>query len=85
MKTSLKSLPFSSSQATLAAQVQNLSDQVQKLADTDYSKILEGVAINVDASTNVDGTPLKRMSSKFTVQQLNDQTRSYTMALGGRA
>lgn len=75
----------SSSQAALAAQVQNLSDQVKKLADTDYSKILEGVAINVDASTNVDGTPLKRMASKFTIQQIDDQTRSYTMALGGRA
>lgn len=75
----------SSSQAALAAQVQSLSDQVKKLADTDYSKILEGVAINVDASTNVDGTPLKRMASKFTIQQIDDQTRSYTMALGGRA
>lgn len=75
----------SSSQSALAAQVQSLSEQVKKLADTDYSKILEGVAINVDASTNVDGTPLKRMASKFTIQQIDDQTRSYTMALGGRA
>jgi hypothetical protein len=75
----------SSSQAALAAQVQSLSEQVKKLADTDYSKILEGVAINVDASTNVDGTPLKRMASKFTIQQIDDQTKTYNMALGGRA
>lgn len=75
----------SSSQATLATQVQSLSEQVKKLADTDYSKILEGVNFNIDASTNVDGTPLKRIASKFTIQQIDDQTKTYNMALGGRA
>jgi hypothetical protein len=73
------------SQNSLAAQVQSLSEQVKKLADTDYSKILEGVNFNIDASTNVDGTPLKRMASKFTIQQIDDQTKTYNMALGGRA
>ena len=73
-----------SQQATLAAQVQALSDQVQRLADTDYSKMLEGVNINVDASTNVDGTPLRRMSSSYTIQQINDTQNGLIMAAGGR-
>lgn len=73
------------SENSLAAQVQNLSDQVNKLANTDYSKMLEGVKVNVNAETNVDGTPLKKMASKYTVDQINDQIGSYNMALGGRA
>lgn len=73
-----------SQQASLASQVQALSDQVQRLADTDYSKILEGVIINVDASTNVDGTPLRRMSSAYTIQQINDTQNGLIMAAGGR-
>ena len=72
------------SQNSLANQVQALSEQVQKLADTDYSKLLEGVNINVDASTNVDGTPLKRMSSAFTIQQIDDTQNGLIMAAGGR-
>ena len=74
-----------SSENNLATQVQNLSDQVNKLANTDYSKMLEGVNVNVNAETNVDGTPLKKMASKYTVNQINDQVESYNMALGGRA
>ena len=73
-----------SQQASLASQVQALSDQVQRLADTDYSKMLEGVIINVDASTNVDGTPLRRMSSAYTIQQINDTQNGLIMAAGGR-
>jgi hypothetical protein len=73
-----------SQQASLASQVQALSDQVQRLADTDYSKMLEGVNINVDASTNVDGTPLRRMSSAYTIQQINDTQNGLIMAAGGR-
>ena len=37
----------SSSQVTLAAQVQSLSDQVKKLADTDYSKKSVSTGMNV--------------------------------------
>ena len=73
-----------SSQNTLAMQVQALTEQVQKLADTDYSELLSGVNINVDASTNVDGTPLRRTASAFTIQQIEDQQRGLIMAAGGR-
>lgn len=72
------------SQNTLAMQVQNLSDQVQKLASTDYSHMMDGVSINVNADTNVDGTPLRKMSASYTVKTLTDQQIKYTMAQGGR-
>jgi hypothetical protein len=73
------------SQNTLAQQVQNLSDQVKKLAETDYSELLSGVNVNVDASTNVDGTTLRKTSAAYTIQQIDDQQRSYSLAMGGRA
>lgn len=73
------------SKNSLAEQVNSLAEQVKRLSDTDYSKLLEGVAINVDASTNVDGTSLRKTSSRYTIQQINNQQRSYIRALGGRA
>ena len=72
-----------SSQATLASQVQALSDQVQRLADTDYSKLLEGVSVNVDARTTVDGSALRATSAKYTAQLMNDNQRAAIMAAGG--
>ena len=71
-------------QYSLANQVAALSDQVNKLANTDYSKLLEGVSVNVDARTNVDGTPLRMTSAKYTSQVMNDDQRAYIMAKGGR-
>ena len=73
-----------SSQVTLASQVQALSDQVQRLADTDYSKLLDGVSVNVDARTTVDGKELRTTSAKYTAQKVNDDQRAYIMAIGGR-
>lgn len=73
------------SENTLAAQVGLLAKKVNDLANTDYSKILEGVAINVDASTNVDGTALRRTSSQYTINQIDGQQRSYIRAIGGKA
>lgn len=73
-----------SPQATLAAQVQALSEQVKKLAETDYSTLLEGVNINVDASTKVDGTPLRQMASTYTIEQIDESQRGLILATGGR-
>lgn len=73
-----------SPQATLAAQVQALSEQVKKLAETDYSTMLEGVNINVDASTKVDGTPLRQMASTYTIEQIDENQRGLILATGGR-
>lgn len=73
-----------SPQATLAAQVQALSEQVKKLAETDYSTMLEGVNINVDASTKVDGTPLRQMASTYTIEQIDESQRGLILATGGR-
>lgn len=73
-----------SSQVTLASQVQALSDQVQRLADTDYSKLLDGVSVNVDARTTVDGKELRTTSAKYSAQKVNDDQRAYIMAIGGR-
>lgn len=72
-----------STQMTLASQVQALSDQVQRLADTDYSKLLDGVSVNVDARTTVDGRELRTTSAAYTAQKINDDQRKYIMAKGG--
>ena len=69
---------------SLAKQIEDLRTSVQALADKDYSKILDGVNINVDASTNVDGKPLDKRSFNYTVQTMEDQSRSYIRAKGGR-
>ena len=71
-------------ESSLARQIEDLRTSVQALANKDYSKILEGVNINVDASTNVDGKPLYSKASKHTIQVIDDQERSYIMAKGGR-
>ena len=71
--------------SNLATQVAELSAQVKKLADTDYSKMLDGVSINVDASTNVDGTPLRKMASNYTIKQIDAQQSNYNMSRGARA
>lgn len=72
------------SQQNLAMQVQALSEQVKKLAETDYSTMLEGVNINVDASTKVDGTPLRQMASTYTIEQIDESQRGLILATGGR-
>jgi hypothetical protein len=64
--------------------VQALSEQVKKLAETDYSTMLEGVNINVDASTKVDGTPLRQMASTYTIEQIDESQRGLILATGGR-
>ena len=71
-------------ESSLARQIEDLRSSVQALANKDYSKILEGVNINVDASTNVDGKPLYTRASKHTIQVIDDQERSYIRAKGGR-
>lgn len=71
--------------SNLATQVAELSAQVKKLADTDYSKMLDGVSINVNASTNVDGTPLRKMASNYTIKQIDAQQSNYNMSRGARA
>ena len=72
-----------SSQLSLANEVANLRDQVSRLADTDYSKLLEGVSVNVDARTTVDGSTLRATSAKYTAQLMNDNQRAAIMAAGG--
>ena len=69
----------------LAAQVASLSEQVKKLADTDYSELLNGVNINVNAETNVDGTRLRKMASSYTIEQIDTQQSNYNMSRGARA
>lgn len=72
------------SENTLANQVAALSEQVKKMAETDYSKLLEGVAVNIDNSTTVDGTALRQTSARYTIKQVNNQQQNYAMAIGGR-
>ena len=69
----------------LAAQVAALSEQVKKLADTDYSELLKGVNINVNAETKVDGTRLRKMASSYTIEQIDTQQSNYNMSRGARA
>lgn len=72
------------SENTLANQVAALSEQVKKMAETDYSKLLEGVAVNIDNSTTVDGAALRQTSARYTIKQVNNQQQNYAMAIGGR-
>jgi len=73
------------SASSLAEQVAQLSNEVKRLADTDYSKMLDGVNINVNSQTTVDGTPLRKMASSYTIQQVDAQQRAYNMSRGARA
>ena len=73
------------SASNLAEQVAQLSNEVKRLADTDYSKMLDGVNINVNSQTTVDGTPLRKMASSYTIQQVDAQQRAYNMSRGARA
>lgn len=73
-----------SPQAALAAQVQALSEQVNKLAEKDYSTMFDGVNFNIDASTKVDGTPLRQMASTYTIEQIDETQRGFALAMGGR-
>lgn len=79
------SLSIDANENALSTQIANLADKVDKLSNTDYSKILEGVQINVDASTKVDGTTLRKTSANYTIQTMDDQQRAYIMSKGGRA
>lgn len=79
------SLAIDANESALSTQIANLADKVDKLSTTDYSKMLEGVQINVDASTNVDGTTLRKTSANYTIQTIDDQQRAYIMSRGGRA
>jgi hypothetical protein len=71
-------------QFRLAQQIEGLRADINKMANQDLSKIMDGVQINVNADTNVDGTPLKKMSSQYTIGQINKQEMGYLMATGGR-
>ncbi len=74
----------STSQFKMAEEIRLLRADINKMANQDLSKIMDGVQINVNADTNVDGTPLKKMSSQYTIGQINKQEMGYLMATGGR-
>lgn len=51
----------------------------------DFSRILEGVTILVDASTSVDGTPLKELAAEYTIRKIGIQQRAILRAKGAYA
>lgn len=71
-------------QMQLANQVAALQASVDKLASTDFSHMMDGVNINVNADTTVDGTVLRKTASNYTIRQLNREEMGYLMATGGR-
>lgn len=73
-----------SNQMQLANQVAALQQSVDKLANTDFSHMMDGVAINVNADTTVDGTVLRKTASNYTIGQINRKEQGYMMATGGR-
>lgn len=68
----------------LSQKLDELGLSINKLANTDYSKLLEGVAVNIDNSTTVDGAALRQTSARYTIKQVNNQQQNYAMAIGGR-
>lgn len=48
----------------------------------DLSGILEGIAIHIDNSTNVDGTPLYQKSSEYTLRRMGNQYRAVLATKG---
>lgn len=79
------SLSIDANESALSTQIANLADKVDKLSATDYSKMFEGVNINVNADTTVDGTVLRKTSANYTIQKMDDEQRAYIMSRGGRA
>lgn len=73
----------SSNQLQLANQVAALQASVDKLANTDFSHMMDGVNINVNADTTVDGTVLRKTASNYTIRQINKEEMGYMMATGG--
>lgn len=71
-------------QMQLANQVAALQASVDKLANTDFSHMMDGVNINVNADTTVDGTVLRKTASNYTIRQINKEEMGYMMATGGR-
>lgn len=51
----------------------------------DFSRILEGMTILVDASTSVDGTPLKELAAEYTIRKIGNQQRAILRAKGAYA
>ena len=70
-------------QMQLANQVAALQASVDKLANTDFSHMMDGVNINVNADTTVDGTVLRKTASNYTIRQINKEEMGYMMATGG--
>lgn len=73
-----------STQMQLANQLNALRTDINKLANTDFSHMMDGVNINVNADTTVDGTVLRKTASNYTIRQLNQEEMGYMMATGGR-
>ncbi len=48
----------------------------------DLSGVLEGMAIHIDNSTNVDGTPLYQKSSEYTLRKMGNQYRAVLATKG---
>lgn len=72
------------SQMRLAQQIEGLRQDINKMANQDLSKIMDGVNINVNANTTVDGHQLRKTSAQYTIGQINKQEMGYAMATGGR-
>lgn len=72
-------------QFKLAQQMEQLNSNISKMANQDLSKVMEGVAINVNADTTVDGTVLRKTASRYTINQINEQEQAILMAKGARA
>lgn len=74
-----------SDQARLAAQIDNLSKEVDKLANKDFSDSFGKVRFNINANTTVDGKVLRRTASDYTIDQIDRKERAIIMSKGGRA
>lgn len=73
-----------SNQLKLGQQIEALRQDINRMANQDLSKIMDGVTIDVSADTTVDGTVLRKTASSYTIGQINKKQQGYIMATGGR-
>lgn len=63
--------------------VQTATNKTKTLSESDVSKLLSNLSINLTNNTNVDGKNIKSESYKYTVNRIGNETRALKVATGG--
>ena len=58
------------------------TSRIAETYQADVSNIFEGVTIVVDNTTNLDGTPIYKRASEYTIKSIGNQQRAVLRAKG---